>query len=31
MEKLAPSQVVDAVCSLLKQTEGCRAREVALE
>jgi ADP-heptose:LPS heptosyltransferase len=27
MEKLAPSQVVDAVCSLLKQTEGYRTRE----
>jgi lipopolysaccharide heptosyltransferase II len=28
MEKLAPSQVVDAVCSLLKQTEGYRTREL---
>ncbi|MGX4644235.1 lipopolysaccharide heptosyltransferase II [Massilia sp. SYSU DXS3249] len=27
MEKLAPSQVVDAVCSLLKQTEPYRTRE----
>ncbi len=29
LEKLAPMQVVDAVCSLLKQTERHRAREVA--
>jgi len=27
MEKLAPNQVVDAVCSLLKQTEAYRMRE----
>ena len=26
LEKLAPAQVVDAVCSLLKQTELCRAQ-----
>jgi lipopolysaccharide heptosyltransferase II len=31
MEKLAPDQVVDAVCSLLKQTEKYRTREVAPE
>ena len=31
MEKLAPARVVDAVCSLLKQTEAYRVRDVALE
>ncbi|MGJ9420014.1 glycosyltransferase family 9 protein [Massilia sp. CMS3.1] len=31
VESLAPARVVDAVCSLLKQTEAYRAREVALE
>ena len=31
MEKLAPAEVVDAICSLLKQTERYRIREVALD
>jgi lipopolysaccharide heptosyltransferase II len=31
MEKLAPAEVVDAICSLLKQTERYRTREVALD
>ena len=31
METPAPAQVVDAVCSLLKQTEAYRNREAALE
>ena len=30
LEKLAPSQVVDAVCSLLKQTEPYRRKEVRM-
>ncbi len=29
LEKLAPAQVVDAVCSLLKQTEACRAQSLS--
>ena len=31
MEKLAPARIVDAVCSLLKQTEAYRVRDAAFE